>query len=88
MSPFWIKWSWWLICQLWQEFTWAVLVLSFATHFPRLYSAAVSLVSTRRRGRVKAPRQMIGLWRPTRVGNVICTGQNGDQAGLLFQDGQ
>jgi hypothetical protein len=76
--------GWWLICYLWQEFTWAVLVLSFATYFPRLYSAAVSLVSIRRRKPIHGvPHHKIGL-SPGPDGSVLCTGQHGDQAGFNF----
>jgi hypothetical protein len=83
MTPFWIKWSWWLICNLWQEFTWAILVGSFAHYFPRIYGAAASLVSIQRRKALKSPHHKIGL-SPGPDGSVLCAGQHGDQAGFNF----
>ena len=83
----WLKIWEWLIWYSWQEFTWAVLVLSFATHFPRIYSAAVSLDTIRqRRPSGISSHQMIGSSPMTvhGLGSVICTGQHGDQAGLTF----
>jgi hypothetical protein len=40
MSPFWIKATWWMIVNLWNEFTWAILVGTITQHvvkyFPNL----------------------------------------------------
>jgi hypothetical protein len=77
--------AWWFISYAWQEYMWAILAASFAVYFPRMYNAAVSLGTIRRRG-PSGPHEnlKIGL-SPVRDGSVFSTGQNGDQAGLNFR---